>query len=100
MKRRRALAAKVRYVVDPSNPYPSRFTGHVKATLASGAIREARQGHFRGGRDAPMSAQALEAKFLANCAYGGWRRDRALSALAALRGLRALPAIDLAALRG
>jgi 2-methylcitrate dehydratase PrpD len=96
----RALAAKVRYVVDPSNPYPRRFTGHVKATFASGEIREARQDHFRGGRDAPMSAEALEAKFIANCTYGGWTRDRALSALAALHGLRAAPRVDLAALRG
>ena len=96
----RALAAKVRYVVEPSNPYPRRFTGHVKATLASGEIREARQDHFRGGRDAPMSAEALEAKFLANCAYGGWPRDRARSALDLLRGMRDAPKVDLLALRG
>ena len=29
----RALASKVRYVVDPDNPYPRQFTGHVRVTL-------------------------------------------------------------------
>ena len=28
-----ALAAKVRYVIDPDNPYPDEFTGHVRARL-------------------------------------------------------------------
>ena len=52
----RALAAKVRYVVDPDNPYPRQFTGHVRVTLKTGEVREASQGHFRGGREEPMSA--------------------------------------------
>jgi len=96
----RALASKVRYVVDPDNPYPRQFTGHVRVTLKSGAVRETSQGHFRGGREEPMSAEALEQKFMANCAYGGWSKDRAASALALLRELRAAPKVDLAALRG
>ena len=96
----RALAGKVRYVVDPDNPYPRQFTGHVRATLKSGEVREASQAHFRGGRDEPMSAEALEAKFAANCAYGGWDADRARGALAVLRALRTVPQVDLSALRG
>src|SRR5438309_1636989 len=28
-----ALAAKVKYVIDPENPYPSNYTGHVRATM-------------------------------------------------------------------
>src|SRR5437764_5732429 len=32
----RALAGKIRYVVDPGNPYPHQFTGHVRVTLQSG----------------------------------------------------------------
>ena len=63
----RALAGKVRYVVDPDNPYPRQFTGHLRVTLKTGEVREASQGHFRGGREEPMSAAALEAKFIANC---------------------------------
>jgi len=96
----RALAGKVRYVVDPDNPYPRQFTGHVRATLKSGEVREASQAHFRGGRDEPMSAEALEAKFAANCAYGGWDANRARGALAVLRVLRTVPRVDLSALRG
>ena len=95
----RALAGKVRYVVDPDNPYPRCFTGHLRVTLASGEVREARQGHFRGGRDEPMTLESLEAKFLANCVYGGWNRERADRALATLRALRVAPRIDLATLR-
>ena len=96
----RTLASKIRYVVDPTNPYPQQFTGHVRVTLDNGDVREASQDHFRGGREEPLSAEALQEKFIANCRYGGWSRDRALSALATLRALRAAPRIDLAALRG
>jgi 2-methylcitrate dehydratase PrpD len=96
----RALAARVRYVIDPGNPYPRQFTGHVRATLRDGTVREARQGHFRGGREAPMSRAALEEKFIANCVYGGWSEERAGHTLGVLRTLLALPRIELGALRG
>jgi 2-methylcitrate dehydratase PrpD len=96
----RALAAKVRYVIDPANPYPDRFTGHLRVTLKSGQVREASQDHFRGGRDEPMSAEALEAKFLANCAYGGWSKERTVGALAVLGAFFSSPVIDLSPLRG
>ncbi len=95
-----ALAGKVRYVVDPANPYPRQFTGHVRVTLKSGEVREAVQGHFRGGREEPMSTSALESKFLANCVHGGWSEARARSALLALRELRAAPKVNLVELRG
>jgi 2-methylcitrate dehydratase PrpD len=89
-----ALAAKVRYVIDPDNPYPRRFTGHVRVVLNSGEVREASQDHFRGGRDEPLSTEALEAKFVANCIYGGWSADRANEALTALKALRAMPRVQ------
>ena len=95
----RELASKVRYTIDPSNPYPKQFTGHVRATLHDGEVREARQGHFRGGVEEPLSAADLEAKFRANCAYGGWSPDRADAALAALRGAPSAPKPDLATLK-
>jgi 2-methylcitrate dehydratase PrpD len=95
----RALAAKVRYVVDPANPYPSRFTGHVKATLRGGTVMEARQDHFRGGVDEPLSAEDLAAKYRANCAYGGWSPAQAEAALQALRALPSAARVDLTALR-
>ena len=96
----RSLAGRVSYVIDPENPYPRRFTGHVRATLRNGEVREASQDHFRGGRDEPMSREALERKFVANCAYGGWEAARARGALDLLRGLGDAQLVDLAPLRG
>jgi len=96
----RALAAKVRYVIDPASPYPRQFTGHVRVTLRNGDVREARQDHLRGGREEPLSAAALEAKFVANCRHGGWDDDRVRGALSALRALAATRHIDLTPLRG
>lgn len=77
-KRVGALAAKVRYVVDPANPYPRQFTGHLRATLRDGSVIELRQPHFRGGAHEPLARSEIEAKFFANAAYGGWsKRARA-----------------------
>ncbi|MFL5067373.1 MAG: MmgE/PrpD family protein, partial [Xanthobacteraceae bacterium] len=44
-----ALAAKVRYEIDPKNPYPNEYTGHVRAVLRDGRVVEERQPHLRGG---------------------------------------------------
>lgn len=44
-----SLAAKVRYVIDPNNPYPNAFTGHIRAFMTDGQVFEERQPHFRGG---------------------------------------------------
>ena len=96
----RALAAKVRYVVDPNDPYPARYTGHIRAALRNGEVRETTQDHFRGGRDEPMSASELEAKFMANCAHGEWNEDDAREALRTVRTMRVASRVDLAALRG
>jgi 2-methylcitrate dehydratase PrpD len=95
----RALAAKVSYVIDPDNPYPANFTGHIRATLRDGTIIEERQPHFRGGAHEPLSAEAIEAKFFANAAFGGWTRDRAAAACALALGIFAGP-VDFSALRG
>jgi 2-methylcitrate dehydratase PrpD len=65
------LAKKVNYIVDPANPYPDRFTGHVRVALTNGEIHEHRQDFFRGGVDHPLSDADPERKFFANCAYGG-----------------------------
>ena len=47
--RRWSRLRKVRYRIDPQNPYPSAFTGHIRATLSDGRVIEERQPHFRGG---------------------------------------------------
>lgn len=66
-----ALSQLVAYEVDPADPYPARFTGHVRLTLRDGTIVEARQDHMRGGVDAPLSRQEIDEKFLANARHGG-----------------------------
>jgi 2-methylcitrate dehydratase PrpD len=66
------LAAKVRYRVDPANPYPDAFTGHVRATLNDGSVVEERQPHFRGGAREPLTRADIEDKFVLNCRHGGW----------------------------
>jgi 2-methylcitrate dehydratase PrpD len=67
-----ALAGKVRYVVDPANPYPAAYTGHVRMTLRDGRVFEERQPHIRGGVHEPLSRDDIERKFRGNAAYGGW----------------------------
>jgi hypothetical protein len=73
---------------------------HVRVTLDNGDVSETSQDYFRGGRDAPLGLAALEAKFIANCRYGGWTADRAGEALAVLRALPSASRIDLNVLRG
>jgi len=72
-----ALAAKTRYEIDPDNPYPDEFTGHVRARLNDGRIVEERQPHLRGGAHEPLARADIEEKFRRNCAYGGWNAARA-----------------------
>lgn len=67
-----ALAGKVRYVVDPNNPYPKAYTGHVRMTLKDGTVVEERQPHIRGGASDPLSDAEIADKFRLNCAFGGW----------------------------
>ena len=71
------LASKVRYVVDPDNPYPKAYTGHIKMTLKDGRVFEERQPHIRGGVHEPLSREDIERKFRGNVAYGGWSEQRA-----------------------
>jgi len=35
-----AVAAKVRYVIDPDNPYPNNFTGHIRAVMRDSSVIE------------------------------------------------------------
>lgn len=80
-----ALSRLVTYEVDPADPYPARFTGHVRVTLQDGRVFEARQGHMRGGVDEPLSRADVDAKFLANARYGGIADpERLLAACGAL----------------
>ena len=72
-----ALTSKVRYVVDPKNPYPKAYTGHVRMTLTDGRVFEERQPHIRGGVHEPLSREEIEQKFRGNAQYGGWSESNA-----------------------
>jgi 2-methylcitrate dehydratase PrpD len=95
----RALAAKVRYRIDPNNPYPKNFTGHIRATLRDGSVVEERQPHMRGGAHEPLTHADIIDKFLLNVRYGGWNAARAKTALNMIEKLYD-GRIDLSALRG
>ena len=71
-----ALAAKVRYEIDPDNPYPNNFTGHIRAVLRDGTIVEERQPHLRGGAHEPLTRRDIEEKFALNARHGGWSAER------------------------
>jgi len=94
----RALAAKVRYVVDPANPYPKQFTGHLRVSLKDGRVMEARQGYFKGGADHPLSDADLQTKFFANCLHGGLAKPRAEAMLAMIQQIFDAPLVDLSLL--
>jgi 2-methylcitrate dehydratase PrpD len=94
-----ALAAKVSYVIDPDNPYPNGFTGHIRAVLNDGSVVEERQPHFRGGANEPLTRADIAEKFVLNARHGGWDDKRSGAALKLLAKLYD-GKIDLAPLRG
>ncbi len=94
-----ALAAKVRYVIDPANPYPNNFTGHIRAVLNDGSVIEERQPHFRGGAHEPLTRADIVEKFALNARHGGWDDACAAAALKLLANLYK-DKINLVPLRG
>ena len=93
-----ALAARVKFVIDPDNPYPANYTGHIKATLKDGSVLEERQPYLRGGAQEPLTRQDVTDKFRLNTQHGGWddaQSDVTLKLLAGLYQGR----IDLSVLR-
>ena len=79
-------AAKITYVIDPENPYPHGYTGHVRLMFADGRVMEERQPHLRGGRLEPLSRADIESKFRINAQLGGWNTAAINEALSAMRG--------------
>ena len=94
-----ALAGKVRYRIDPDNPYPKNFTGHIRVTLRDGTVIEERQSHMRGGAHEPLSRQDIEDKFMLNAKHGGCDPAHAKAALDIAAGMFK-GRIDLSKLRG
>jgi 2-methylcitrate dehydratase PrpD len=93
-----ALAAKVKFVIDPDNPYPSNYTGHIRATLRDGSVVEERQPYLRGGAQEPLTRQDVIDKFRLNAEHGGWSAAQSGAALKLLAGL-CHDRIDLSSLR-
>jgi len=96
----RALAAKVSYVIDPNDEYPRNFTGHIRATLKDGTVREVHKPHMRGGAHEPLTKAEILGKFQDNARFGGWPRTRADALAAAIDKISQGEAVDLAVARG
>jgi 2-methylcitrate dehydratase PrpD len=94
-----AIAGKVRYVIDPDNPYPNNFTGHIRVVMNDDAVIEERQPYMRGGAHEPLTRADIEDKFALNARHGGWEAARAEAVLKLARSLYDSP-IDLRVLRG
>lgn len=95
----RALAARVSYLVNPADEYPRNFSGHIRATLKDGSVREMRQPHMRGGAHEPLSPADILQKFHDNTAFGGWTRERSEQVAAALGKIVIGGTVDLTAAR-
>jgi 2-methylcitrate dehydratase PrpD len=94
-----ALAARVKYVIDPQNPYPNNYTGHIRATMKDGSVVEERQPHLRGGAQEPLTRQDVADKFALNAQHGGWTKTQSDAALKLLATLYT-GHIDLSSLSG
>jgi 2-methylcitrate dehydratase PrpD len=95
----RALAAKISYEIDPADEYPRNFSGHLRAVLADGSVRELRQPHMRGGAREPLSDRELDEKFEANLRFGGFDADRTQALREALERVANRNEVDLSAAR-
>lgn len=94
-----AAARFVRYEIDPHNPYPRNFTGHVRVRLHDGRVFEERQPHLRGGAYEPLTRADIEDKFMHNARHGGYDAARAQAARIAAASVFS-GKIDLSALGG
>ena len=81
-----ALAAKVTFVIDPDNPYPNNYTGHIRAMMKDGSVIEERQPYLRGGAQEPLSRQDVIDKFVLNAEHGGWTKAQSDAALKLMAG--------------
>ena len=93
-----ALAAKVRYELDPTIDYPRHFSGHVRVKLRNGTVLEENQAYPRGGLESPLAPTEIEEKFRANAGLI-LPREKVEKIVASVKNLERLPSIeDLASL--
>jgi 2-methylcitrate dehydratase PrpD len=78
----------VTYELDPAIDYPRQFVGDVDVTLSDGRTLRERQDRPRGGRDAPLTRDEIEAKFRGNAALvlPAPRVERVVNAVNGLAG--------------
>ena len=93
------MAAKVKYVIDPDNPYPNNYTGHIRAIMKDGSVIEERQPYLPGGAQEPLTRGDVTEKFNLNVEHGSWTKAQGEAALKLVRGLYNVH-IDLSSLRG
>jgi hypothetical protein len=89
----------VKFVIDPDNPYPNNYTGHIKAIMKDGSVVEERQPYLRGGAQEPLTRRDVTDKFILNAEHGGWSKTQSDAALKLMAGLYN-GRIDLSSLRG
>ena len=88
-----ALAAKVRYEVDPKIDYPRHFEGHVQVKMQDGRVFTEDQLHPRGGYEDPLPPEEVEAKFRANARLA-LAEDDVEEIIKMVQQLEALPVIS------
>ena len=88
-----ALAAKVRYEVDPTIDYPRHFEGHVQLKMKDGSVFTEDQLHPRGGYEDPLPPEEVEAKFRANARLA-LAEDDVEEIIRMVQQLEALPVIS------
>jgi 2-methylcitrate dehydratase PrpD len=81
-----SVAGRVRYELDASIDYPRQFVGDVEVRMGDGRVLRERQDRPRGGPDAPLTREELEAKFRGNAglALPPEQVDRAIRSVHAL----------------
>jgi 2-methylcitrate dehydratase PrpD len=84
------VAGRVTYELDGTIDYPRQFIGDVEISLADGRVVRERQDRPRGGPDAPLTRDELEAKFRGNALLA----VSSVHAETLVRGLRELAAAD------
>jgi 2-methylcitrate dehydratase PrpD len=86
------VARLVTYELDAGIDYPRQFVGDVEVTLAGGRTLRERQDRPRGGPDAPLTREEIEAKFRGNAALAlpAAQVERLLAAVDELAGAPSL----------
>jgi 2-methylcitrate dehydratase PrpD len=88
-----ALAAKVRYEVDPKIDYPRHFEGHVQVKMQDGHVFTEDQLHPRGGYEDPLPPEEVDTKFRANARLA-LAEDDVEEIIRMVQQLEALPVIS------